>query len=362
MESTTQRPSGTVTFLFTDVESSTRKWEEHQAAMRDAMATHDALVRTAIESLGGAVFTTAGDSFCAAFASPRSALEAAIRAQISLGSEPWGKVSPFRVRMALHSGNADERDGDYFGPPLNRCARLLSIGHGGQILLSLATVELLSESLPDDVALVDLGAHRLKDLDRDEEVFQVSHPDLDSDFPALRSAGPVRDAASDVAAARQAHAGHEWNPAYEAYQRADAGLDLDAEDIQRFGESAWWIGRNDEGVALRERAYASFLREGKEAAAGGQAVGLAEMFSHRLAPAVAKGWLARSERLLENHQDSAEYGYLLRLKSVWAFDRDGDTDQGLALTQQVLEIGTRLGDPNWQALAIQDRGRFLVSM
>jgi class 3 adenylate cyclase len=127
-------PSGIVTFLFTDVEESTRRWEAHADTMKGAMARHDKIVRTSIESNGGAVFTTAGDAFCSAFSTPQNAVSAAVDAQIQLGTEEWGEVAPFRVRMALHTGMADERDGDYFGPPLNRCARLLSIGHGGQFL------------------------------------------------------------------------------------------------------------------------------------------------------------------------------------------------------------------------------------
>ena len=180
------RPTGTVTFLFSDIEGSTRLWEAHPETMKVALAEHDNIVRSAIESVTGYVFSTSGDAFSAAFKRPASAIEAAISAQQSL--EKLAGVEPaIRVRMAVHTGAGDERDGDYFGPALNRTARLLSIGHGGQILVSLATEELLQDSLAEDVSLRDLGDHRLKDLSRPQRVFQLDHPALDAEHPPLRS-------------------------------------------------------------------------------------------------------------------------------------------------------------------------------
>ncbi|HZO87834.1 MAG TPA: adenylate/guanylate cyclase domain-containing protein, partial [Chthonomonadaceae bacterium] len=137
------RPTGTVTFLFTDIEGSTRLWEQHPEAMRSALARHDALLRQAIEGNNGLVFKTMGDAFCAAFHSATEGLAAALSAQRALVAEPWQEGLSLRVRMALHTGNAEERDGDYFGQPLNRVARLLAIGHGGQVLLSAATQTLV---------------------------------------------------------------------------------------------------------------------------------------------------------------------------------------------------------------------------
>ena len=239
------RPTGTVTFLFTDVEASTRKWEEHPAEMKDAMARHDSIIRGAIESSRGSVFTTAGDEFCSAFSSPRTALDAALEAQLGLAAEEWGALSPFRVRMAMHTGNADERDGDYFGPPLNRCARLLSTGHGGQIIVSTITAQLLGDQLPEGVALQNLGGHELKDLDRPEHVFQVNHPDLSQSFPPLRSQSPVRDAADLLAQGRQAYASEEWEAAYVALSTAGMDIALDAEDLDMLGEAGYWTGRSD---------------------------------------------------------------------------------------------------------------------
>jgi class 3 adenylate cyclase len=179
-------PSGTVTFLFTDIEGSTQLWEQRPEAMKAALARHDALLRQAIETNNGYVFKTVGDSFYAAFPTAPEALTAALAAQRALAAETWGET-PIRVRMALHTGAAEERDGDYFGPPLNRVARLLSAGYGEQTLLSLATQELVRDCLPAKASLLDLGEHRLKDLFRPELVFQLNAPDLPSQFPPLKT-------------------------------------------------------------------------------------------------------------------------------------------------------------------------------
>ncbi|HZC84648.1 MAG TPA: adenylate/guanylate cyclase domain-containing protein, partial [Rubrobacter sp.] len=130
-------PTGTVTFLFTDIEDSTKLWERSPQAMQAALVRHDEILRRAIEDRGGYVFKTVGDAFCCAFPTAPDALEAALDAQRLLFEEWWAESAPLRVRMALHIGAAEERDGDYLGPPLNRVARLLSAAHGGQVLLSL---------------------------------------------------------------------------------------------------------------------------------------------------------------------------------------------------------------------------------
>jgi len=183
---TTIPPSGTVTLLFTDVEGSTRLWEGQPAAMRIALEQHDSLINEVIENHTGYVFYTGGDAFGAAFAAPSDALAAAITIQQDLQRANWpDETGALRVRMALHTGQPDERDGDYLGPPVNRVARLLAAGHGGQILLSLATQELVRDGLQDGTGLIELGKHRLKDLFRPETIFQVTAPDLESEFPEL---------------------------------------------------------------------------------------------------------------------------------------------------------------------------------
>ena len=181
------RPTGTVTFLFSDIEGSTVRWEHDRLAMATALARHDALMRTALEAHRAYVFKTMGDAFCAAFATPADALAAALDAQRALGTEDFSAVEGLRVRMALHAGNADERDGDYFGPTVNRVARLLAVGNGGQVLLSGACSELIGNELPAECSLRDLGEHRLKDLAQPERIHQLLAPDLLADFPPLRS-------------------------------------------------------------------------------------------------------------------------------------------------------------------------------
>jgi len=185
--SVTILPTGTVTFLFTDIEGSTRLWSEHPAAMGEALARHDKLVRDAIEEHGGVVFKTVGDAFCSAFHTAPDALQAALEAQKRLFAESWPNDLELRSRMALHTGAAEIRDNDYFGQVLNRVSRLLAIAHGGQVLLSAAAFDLCRDELPSGASLKDMGEHRLKDLGRAEDVWQLCHPQLEEAFPPLRS-------------------------------------------------------------------------------------------------------------------------------------------------------------------------------
>src|SRR5271154_5029180 len=179
-------PSGVVTFLFTDVEGSTRRWEADAEGMRAALAAHDEVLRSAIKSHDGFLFKHTGDGVCAAFASPKCAVDAAVAAQRAL---------ELPVRMGLATGEAELRDGDYFGAVLNRAARVMAAGHGGQILLAESTTGLLS-----GVDLVDLGPRRLRDLPTAVGVFQVRAEGLRTEFPALRgldtSPGNLRSAAT----------------------------------------------------------------------------------------------------------------------------------------------------------------------
>jgi predicted ATPase/class 3 adenylate cyclase len=180
-------PSGTVTFLFTDIEGSTRLWEEHRDAMHEALARHDELLRDTIERHGGYVVKTTGDGVHAAFGTAEAGLAAAVDAQRDLDSAAWPLPDPLRVRMGLHTGAASLRDGDYFGASLNRAARLMGVAHGGQIVCSEATADLARDTVTDGVTLADLGEHRLRDLSRAERVFQVCAPGLAREFAALTS-------------------------------------------------------------------------------------------------------------------------------------------------------------------------------
>jgi predicted ATPase/class 3 adenylate cyclase len=180
-------PSGTVTFVFTDIEGSTERWERNRTAMQSALAAHDELMRSAIAANGGVVFKTIGDAFCAVFARPEDAVAGSLAAMNAIAGRDWSEVNGLLVRMAVHTGTADERDGDYYGPSVNRVARLLGIAHGGQILISGITTDLVQGSMPANATLHDLGQHRLKDLTHSEQVYQLLAPGLRREFPPLRS-------------------------------------------------------------------------------------------------------------------------------------------------------------------------------
>jgi len=177
-----------LTFLFTDIEGSTTRWDRAPDAMAAALAAHDAIVAGTIEAHSGSVFKRVGDAFCCVFASPARASAAAVEVQRKLASQTWDSaVGELRVRIGLHTGSALSADDDFFGPALNRVARLMSAGHGGQILLSAATAALVRGQLPPDLECRSLGTHRLRDLAEPETIFQLSAPDLQKDFPALRT-------------------------------------------------------------------------------------------------------------------------------------------------------------------------------
>src|SRR5215813_6654729 len=180
-------PSGTVTFLFTDVEGSTRLLERHPETYRTAIGHHHAILSQVVKHNGGAVFETVGDAVYAAFASPRDAVAAALGAQHDLHSAAGSEVGPLRVRMGLHTGLVERQGDHYFGPALYRCGRLTNAAHGGQVLLSSATAELVRDVLPAGAGLRDLGEHRLRDLQRPERIFQLAAPGLPTDFPPLRT-------------------------------------------------------------------------------------------------------------------------------------------------------------------------------
>src|SRR3984957_2926478 len=179
--------AGLVTLLFTDIEGGVRLWEDDRDAMAAASARHDRMVREQVEACGGQGFKTVGEAHRAVFADPVAALSSAVAIQRAVGAEPWPSGLPVRVCMALHSGSCAERDGDYVGPVVNRAARLLDIGHGGQVLVTAATYALLADRLSQGIGLRDLGERRLRDLGRAERVFQVTGPGLAEGFGVLRS-------------------------------------------------------------------------------------------------------------------------------------------------------------------------------
>jgi len=181
-------PTGTVTFLFTDIEGSTKLAQEHRDIWESLRARHHAIQQSAMDVHNGYVFQIIGDAFCVAFHNAGDALLAALKSQIDLNQEKWGET-PIKVRMGIHPGKAEiQADGGYIGyTSMSRVQRLMSAGHGGQTLLSMAAQELVRDELPEGVVLRDMGEHRLKDLIHPEHIYQVNFPGLPADFPALKT-------------------------------------------------------------------------------------------------------------------------------------------------------------------------------
>ena len=182
-------PTGTVTFLFTDIENSTPLWEKYPEVMKFILAKHDFILKEAVETNHGQIVKTTGDGVHAVFSTAVDAVKASLEAQREFQNSDILKSSEalLRVRMGIHTGEADLRDGDYYGGVLNRAARIMSIGHGGQILISETTLRIAQEHLHQEVSVLNLGDHRLKGFKRAEKIYQVSTPDLQQEFPALKS-------------------------------------------------------------------------------------------------------------------------------------------------------------------------------
>jgi class 3 adenylate cyclase len=182
-------PTGTLTFLFTDIEGSTELWELNPQAMGQVMVRHDEIIEEHVHANKGQIVRPRGegDSRFAVFPQAGEAIQAAVEIQQSFATESFDGLGPLKVRIGMHTGHADLRLGDYYGSTVNRCARIRGIGHGGQCLLSLVTAELAKEQLPLGISLVDMGVHRLKGLQYEERIFQLSIPDLPDSFPPLKS-------------------------------------------------------------------------------------------------------------------------------------------------------------------------------
>ncbi len=180
--------TGVLTFVFTDIEGSTTRWDRAPDAMAQALATHDAIVSETLQAHGGNVFKRLGDGFCCVFPVPARAAQAAVEVQRKLAGQAWDQaVGELRIRIGVHTGNALSADDDYFGPALNRAARVMACAYGGQILLSSATAALVNGELPPGIDCVNLGTHRLRDLAEPETIFQLCAPELQRDFPPPRT-------------------------------------------------------------------------------------------------------------------------------------------------------------------------------
>jgi class 3 adenylate cyclase len=350
-----------VTFLFTDIEGSTQHWERAPDAMRAALAEHNEILAKAVTAHDGVVFKTVGDGFYAAFAEPVSALRAAVAAQRALIGATWPTDGEVRVRVGIHTGTARSEDGDYTGPTLNRVARLMSSGHGGQILVSSATQRLAVDGLPDDVVLRSLGVHHLKDLDRPEEIFQVIATGLPDDFAPLRTVEP--ESSQPAARARASFQAKKWDETRDLLLQIEQDGRLTGAQHEMLANSLWWLGRHDEMPARFEAAFNAFLSEENPQNAAMAAIVLSELYKHARAPDVSRAWERKAERVLEDDadSDSVARGQLLRWQTVRALEEDSDLDRALQLSDQVMQIARRHGDGNLEALALQDHGRILVA-
>jgi predicted ATPase/class 3 adenylate cyclase len=232
-------PAGTFTFLFTDIEGSTTLWEQRAAEMRAALERHDTILRQAIEASSGRVVKTTGDGMLAVFGEAKDALVASLDAQRALraAADDAREAIVLKVRMGLHSGVADTREGDYFGSSVNRTARVMSAAHGEQILLSAATAALVRDALADGIVLRDLGEHRLKGLLSPEQLLQVVAPGLRTEFP------PLATSTHSLPAERDTFVG-----------RGDALADLD----RRFAAGARLVSMLGPGGAGKTRLVTRF--------------------------------------------------------------------------------------------------------
>ena len=249
-------PSGTLTFLFTDVESSTRLWDLYPDQMREVLARHDAIISRSVQHHSGHVVKPAGggDSILAVFSRAPDAVAAALALQRALHHESWPPETPLRVRAAMHAGEAELRDDDYFGIAVNRCARLMAIAHGGQTLVSRSARELVREALPTGATLHPRGQHRLRDLQRPEDVYELLHPDLPDVFPPLRSLNALPNnlpfrldsfvgRQSETEKVRQflAHARLVTLTGPGGVGKTRLALHVAAELIGEFEDGVWWV-------------------------------------------------------------------------------------------------------------------------
>ena len=255
-------PEGTVTLLMTDVEGSTALWEQDPSAMARALAEHDALVQEAVSANGGLLIKARGegDSTFSVFVEAASGVRAALDMQRALSGHRWQTPRPVRVRAAIHTGDVHVRDQDYFGPVPNRCARLRGISHGGQAILSKSTRDAVGEGLPANTALLDLGAHRLKDLAAPEHVYQLCHSDLRLEFPPLRSLDaipnnlPRRDLAEQAREVPLVRGLLDRSRLVTLVERdgsanVDLGIAVAADSLDRYPGGVWFV-EPDEGSNL----------------------------------------------------------------------------------------------------------------
>ncbi len=328
-------PTGTVTFLFTDIEGSTAMWEDYPTQMQDALARHDEILQAAVESHGGYVFKMIGDACCAAFGNAREALGATLAAQRALFAEEWGENISIRVRMGLHTGVAEEREGDYFGPPVNRVARLLSAGHGGQVLLSAVTYGLVRDVLrhmEPGSELRDLGEHRLRDLRYTERLYQLVVPDLPSEFPPPRGE-PISAAGAGGASTTPTTEQQQTPPPQDTPATVDSSPTPAPEVDRGAGHAARSLEEEKRAAAAAAAAAAGKERYTRERliGSGGMAeVYLAhdEVLDRDVALKVLRNQYSDDERFVERFEREAKNAASLSHPNIVAVYDRGETENG----------------------------------
>src|SRR5436190_13902829 len=204
MSARAELPRGTVTFLFTDIEGSTRLLKQLRNRYEEALAEHQRILRKSFDEHGGREIDTQGDSFFVAFSRAKDAVAAAVEAQLAIAEQAWPEGAELRVRMGVHTGEPTVGEERYVGLGVHRAARITAAGHGGQVLVSQTTRELLRDDPLPDVSLRDLGEHHLKDLDEPERIYQLVAPGLTSEFPPLKATASTPFAGREVELAEAA--------------------------------------------------------------------------------------------------------------------------------------------------------------
>jgi len=335
-------PSGTVTFLFSDIEGSTRLLQRHRDAYREVLEEHQRLLRSAFAREGGREIGTQGDSFFVAFPRAKNAVAAAVAAQRSLDAHAWPEGADVRVRMGLHTGEPSLGGDNYVGLGVHRAARICSAAHGGQVLVSGVTREIVEDGLPPGARLRDLGLHRLKDIERPERLYQLEIEGLRRDFPPLRApadgaVGPGELSPDLVVLGTAALDAGDWSGAQASFEAALADEET-AEALDGLGQALWWQNELGRAIELRERAYADFSRRGDVRSAIRLAVWLGrEYFTVHGNFAASGGWIARAERLCAEAGACPECGWLELLKGFASQDAAAmrtRADAALAIAKQ----------------------------
>lgn len=244
-------PEGTLTFLFTDIEGSSHLWESDPAGMKASLVLHDVVLIQEIKAHRGESFKRIGDAFCAVFPTAVDALKAAIAIQIRMNETPPEGMISLKVRMGLHTGIAEHREGDYFGPTVNRVARIMNLGHGGQVLLSQVSAGLCMDHMPENVELLEVGEVTLKSMTRPERIFQLYTEQFPSVFPALRSNSGDIVAISETSASEFSREAEATQKILSRAQQV-SGSSINRENLLR---TAAELGISASAVAQAENEY-----------------------------------------------------------------------------------------------------------